>query len=109
MTEVPGLVDQLARAIYMTHWKPADPDSGRPGAPVWENASNNVREWVTAQAEAAIAAAGNAGYAIVPVEPTPEMLAPFDEEDVADRMLQRPSWATEIWATMLAAHAGERR
>lgn len=109
MTEIPGLIDQLARAIYMTHWKPADPDSGRAGPPVWENASNNVREWVTAQAEAVMAVIPRAGYAIVPVEPTPAMLAPFDEEDVTDRMLQRSSWATEIWANMLAAYAAERR
>lgn len=57
-------VDGVARAIYMTHWKPGDPDSGRPGAPIWENASDNVRRWVTAQAEAVLA---------VPQENNPEL------------------------------------
>jgi hypothetical protein len=36
------LVDGLARALYMTHW--------REPAPTWERASEAVRDWVNAQA-----------------------------------------------------------
>jgi hypothetical protein len=36
------LVDGLARALYMTHW--------REPAPSWEKASEAVREWVKAEA-----------------------------------------------------------
>lgn len=38
----PEMVERAARAIYETHWVE--------GAPVWENASRKVREWVRAQA-----------------------------------------------------------
>lgn len=48
--------DTVARAIYTTHWKAPDPETGRAGAPVWENVSAAVREWVLAQADSAIAA-----------------------------------------------------
>jgi hypothetical protein len=41
------LVDGLARALYMTH--------RREPAPKWENASEDSREWVRAQARAALA------------------------------------------------------
>ena len=39
-------VDQVARAIYETHW--------RPPSPRWDEVSEEIRDWVTAQAEAAI-------------------------------------------------------
>jgi hypothetical protein len=40
------LIEALARAIYSTHWKPP--------APEWAMASDNVKEWVRAQARSAI-------------------------------------------------------
>lgn len=41
------LVEGLAKAIYMTH--------RRELAPIWENASAGVREWVRAQARSGVA------------------------------------------------------
>lgn len=41
------VVEGLAGAIYMTHW--------REPAPTWENASDASREWVRAQAREALA------------------------------------------------------
>lgn len=41
------LIDDAARAIYMTHWRP-------PG-PKWEAAREEMRDWVRAQARAALA------------------------------------------------------
>lgn len=41
-----GLVEGVARAIYMAH--------RRPPAPIWENASDNVQQWVRKQARAAL-------------------------------------------------------
>lgn len=35
------LLDTLARASYLTHW--------RAPSPVWENASDRVKEWVREQ------------------------------------------------------------
>lgn len=37
----PELLDTLARASYLTHW--------RAPSPVWENASERVKEWVREQ------------------------------------------------------------
>ena len=48
--------EYVARTIYMTHWKPTGSDTRTPGAPQWEQASDHVREWVLAQADAAIRA-----------------------------------------------------
>jgi hypothetical protein len=48
------IIERMARAIYMTHWK--EPEFGKLGAPTWENASREVREWVRAQARSAYAA-----------------------------------------------------
>jgi hypothetical protein len=42
------LIDVVARAIYRTHW--------RAPSPTWDNASASVRDWVKAQARAAIEA-----------------------------------------------------
>jgi|GraSoiStandDraft_46_1057282.scaffolds.fasta_scaffold365520_3 hypothetical protein len=42
------LIEQVARAIYRTHW--------RAPTPVWENASEDVRNWVRKQAQSAIEA-----------------------------------------------------
>ncbi len=36
------VVEGLARAIYSTHWRHPSPE--------WEHASDNVRDWVRAQA-----------------------------------------------------------
>jgi hypothetical protein len=41
------LVEGLARAIYMSHW--------REPAPTWENARNGSRNWSRAQAREALA------------------------------------------------------
>lgn len=40
------IVEGLACALYMTHW--------REPAPKWENASDAVRDWVRAQARAGL-------------------------------------------------------
>jgi len=40
------LIEQVARAIYRTHW--------RAPSPVWENASDDVKDWVRKQAMSAI-------------------------------------------------------
>jgi len=42
------LIEQVARAIYRTHW--------RAPSPVWESTSENVRNWVREQARSAIEA-----------------------------------------------------
>jgi hypothetical protein len=42
------LIEIVAQAIYGTHWKPP--------SPAWRMASDNVQEWVRAQARSAIAA-----------------------------------------------------
>lgn len=39
-------IEAIARRIYYTHW--------REPMPPWENASENVRDWVRKQAESAI-------------------------------------------------------
>lgn len=54
--------ETVARAIYMTHW--ALPEESKRGldprnVPTWEGASQAVRDWVLAQADAAIEAMGN--------------------------------------------------
>ena len=36
------VVDGVARAIYLAHWRPPSPE--------WEQASDNVRDWVRLQA-----------------------------------------------------------
>jgi hypothetical protein len=41
------VIEDLARALYMTH--------RREPAPVWENASDGSREWVRAQAREGLA------------------------------------------------------
>jgi hypothetical protein len=51
--------ETIARAIYMTHW--GLPEESKRGLdpripPPWENVSGAVREWVLAQADAAIEA-----------------------------------------------------
>lgn len=43
---VDDMLEAVAKAIYMTHW--------REGCPIWDNASENVKQWVRKQAEAAI-------------------------------------------------------
>jgi hypothetical protein len=48
-------VDGVARAIYMTHWREGDEARGIRAAPVWENASDPVKDHVRAQARAALA------------------------------------------------------
>jgi hypothetical protein len=51
--------ETVARAIYMTHWSlPEESLRGldRHMTPPWENVSSAVREWVLAQADAAIEA-----------------------------------------------------
>jgi hypothetical protein len=45
-------IEAMAQAIYMTHW--------REPSPVWQAASENVKDWVRAQALAAM----NAQYAM---------------------------------------------
>jgi hypothetical protein len=48
-------VERVAQAIYMTHWKEPKRGMIRPMSR-WENASSEVKGWVTAQAVSAIAA-----------------------------------------------------
>ena len=43
------LIERVAQAIYRTHW--------RAPSPVWESASDRVKEWVREQAVSAIEAA----------------------------------------------------
>ena len=53
-------IERVARAIYMTHWRlPPEAMRGltQPAAPVWEDASESVRDWVRAQAVNAVAEA----------------------------------------------------
>jgi hypothetical protein len=40
------IIEGLARAIYMTHW--------RQPSPIWENASDGSRNWSRAQAREAL-------------------------------------------------------
>ncbi len=40
------VVDGVARAIYLAHWRPPSPE--------WEQASENVRNWVRVQAREAL-------------------------------------------------------
>ena len=41
------LIEGLARAIYQTHWRAPSPE--------WDAASENVRDWVRAQARTGLA------------------------------------------------------
>jgi hypothetical protein len=53
---MPGLLDAVARAIYETHaprFRNRIGDIAGTRVPVWENTSDAVRDWVTAQAIAA--------------------------------------------------------
>jgi hypothetical protein len=53
---IPGLLDAVAQAIYETHaprFRQRIGDVAGTRVPVWENASDAVRDWVTAQAVAA--------------------------------------------------------
>ncbi len=47
-------IDQVAKAIYATHWRKPSPD--------WEEASEAVRDWVRAQALSAINATRSLGW-----------------------------------------------
>ena len=38
---IPSLLDTLARAAYHTHW--------REPSPIWENASEPVKDWIRKQ------------------------------------------------------------
>ena len=42
--------DGVAKVIYMTHWTPDSVGSSRHPAPIWENASDDVKNFVRKQA-----------------------------------------------------------
>ncbi len=85
------LVEVLARAIY------DEADSGRYGGHLSDYRFHDGRTcldgaWdLNAFARAALTAIETAGYRVVPVEPTAEMLAGV------------PDWDEAVWRTMLAA------
>lgn len=54
-------------------------------------------------AQAQVEALLMAGYAIVPLEPTDEMVEILDDPDEADRVLQNPYWRKLIWRLMVGA------
>lgn len=49
----PTEIDRVARAIYTTHWRQT-PSGNHP--PTWENTTEEIRDWVRAQAVSAIEA-----------------------------------------------------
>jgi len=52
------LVEEIAQAIYMTHWDPGSDTERGAGprlVPVWYHASDGVKEWVRAQARSVLA------------------------------------------------------
>lgn len=67
-----SLIDNVARAIYTTHW--------RAPSPVWENASQNVRNWVRAQAwNAVVATLADSELTTVDLDDATERGAPSGE------------------------------
>lgn len=54
MTET---IDNVARAIYMAHWDPGEENKRGPDhrfPPMWDAASESVKEWCRVQARAAV-------------------------------------------------------
>ena len=61
-------IDQVAKAIYATHWRKPSPD--------WEEASEEVRDWVSAQALSAINALRATGWRRPHVKELPGVVEP---------------------------------
>lgn len=97
------LVEMLARAIFKgaTQLPRRDGVPRFNGLPDWENLNlPEVQSLYRECAHACLSALSQGGYAVVPREPTPDMLSAGDEATAGDTTTDRPYG---IWSRMLSA------